>query len=437
MPRVRPVPPPPLGLLFLTQTYPRFPDDIAGPFVEELARALVRMGDRVTVLAPHAAGLAPRWEAGGVEVITFRYAPEAAEVLGYGRSLAADVRMRRGAAAVAPLYALAARRAVARQLRRRRFDLVHAHWIVPNGVAAAAALPRRGAAAGRAGAAGAVPPLAIGLHGSDVFLAERRGVRGLARWALARTRLLTGSSPELVERVCALGFPAERARVIPYGVDTVRFSPDPGRRGAWRGRLGVPSGAPLLLGVGRMAAKKGFGVLAAALPPLLGAFPELHVVLAGGGDLLPQLAAETEAWRGRVHLPGPVLRDTLPDLYRAADLFVSPAVHDERGNVDGLPNVILEAMASGLPVVASGISGIPLAVEDGASGLLVPERDAAALGAALQRLLGDGEAARRMGERGRRKAESELTWEAIAARHREAYALALRAAGAAGGAPAG
>jgi glycosyltransferase involved in cell wall biosynthesis len=420
----------------------------------------VRRGDRVTVLTPHAAGLPPGWEAGGVEVITFRYAPEAAEVLGYGRSLAADVRVRGGAAAVAPLYAAAARRAVARQLRRRRFDLVHAHWIVPNGVAAAAAL--RGGGGGGAGGSGAggsgaggrdrsgersreeagrpsrpgrqtAPPearpgrpaLAIGLHGSDVFLAERRGVRRLARWALGRAGLLTGSSPELVERICALGFPAARSRVIPYGVDTARFSPDRERRRLWRERLGIGDGAPLLLAVGRMAAKKGFGVLAAALPPLLGALPELHVVLAGDGDLLPELAAATEPWRARVHLPGAVLRDTLPDLYRAADLFVLPAVHDERGNVDGLPNVILEAMASGLPVVASGISGIPLAVEDGASGLLVPEKAPAALGAALLRLLGDAPEARRMGERGRRKAESELTWDLVATRHREAYGMAL------------
>jgi glycosyltransferase involved in cell wall biosynthesis len=331
------------------------------------------------------------------------------------------VRVRRGTAAVAPLYLAAARRAVAQRLDGRRFDLVHAHWIVPNGLAAAAALPGPGA--------GAMPAMAIGLHGSDVFLAERRGVRRLARWALRRARLLTGSSPELVERVCALGFPMARSRVIPYGVDTARFSPDRGRRRLWRDRLGIGDDAPLLLGVGRMAAKKGFDVLAAALPRLLEALPELQVVLAGGGDLLPELAAATAPWRSRVHLPGAVLRDTLPDLYRAADVFVLPAVHDEKGNVDGLPNVILEAMASGLPVVASGISGIPLAVEDRASGLLVPERDVEALGAALRQLLEDGQEARRMGERGRRKAESDLTWDVIAERHREAYELALTPAG--------
>ena len=405
----------PFDLLFLTQTYPRFEGDTAGPFIRDLARGLVRGGDRVTVLTPHAEGLPARWEDGGVEVVSFRYAPERHEVLGYGRSLQADERIKGGAALAAPLYALAARRAVRRQLARRRFDLVHAHWIVPNGVAAAPVRKAR------------QPPFAIGLHGSDVFLAEKAGVRAAARWALSRASLLTGCSPELVDRVRALGFPAERSRVIPYGVDVETFSPGPDRRQVWRRQLGIPEEAPLLLGLGRMATKKGFQVLVEILPALLGELPELRVVLAGGGDLLERFREAARPWPERVFFPGAVLRDTLPDLFRAADLFVLPAVHDGRGNVDGLPNVILEAMASGLPVVASGISGIPLAVEDGRTGLLVPERDAGALLAALRRLLADPAAAREMGERGRRTAEAELTWDAVAARYREGYEMAARA----------
>ncbi|HEX2222982.1 MAG TPA: glycosyltransferase [Thermoanaerobaculia bacterium] len=400
-----------MHLLFLTQTYPRFPGDTAGPFIRDLALGLVRAGDRVTVLAPHAEGLAAAWDDEGVEVVTFRYAPAKREVLGYGRSLEADERVKGGAAVAAPLYVLGARRALRRQLRRHRFDLVHAHWIVPNGVVAGLVSKRA--------------PLAIGLHGSDVFLAEKPGVRFFARRALGKARLLTGCSPELVERVRALGasggFPAERSRVIPYGVDVAAFSPDPSRRAIWREKLGIPAGARLLLGVGRMATKKGFQILLQALPGLLAAQPDLHVVLAGGGDRRDEFAAAASRWAGRVHLPGAVLRDTLPDLYRAADLFTLPAVHDPKGNVDGLPNVILEAMASGLPVVASGISGIPLAVEDGRTGLLVREGDADALFGALHRLLRESDAAREMGERGRRKAEAELTWDAVAGRYREGY----------------
>ncbi len=170
-----------------------------------------------------------------------------------------------------------------------------------------------------------------------------------------------------------------------------------------------------------MATKKGFAVLIEILPALLAEHPELRVVLAGGGDLLATFQAATRHWNDRVFFPGSVQRDTLPDLFRAADVFVLPAVHDAKGNVDGLPNVILEAMASGLPVVASGISGIPLAVEDGRTGRLVAEQDGPALLGAIRQMLADPDAARQLGQRGRIKAESELTWDAVAGRYREGY----------------
>jgi glycosyltransferase involved in cell wall biosynthesis len=148
-------------------------------------------------------------------------------------------------------------------------------------------------------------------------------------------------------------------------------------------------------------------------------------VLAGGGDRLEEFRAATRAWSERVHFPGSVLRDTLPDLYRAADVFVLPAVHDRQGNVDGLPNVILEAMASGLPVVASGISGIPLAVEPGASGLLIEEGSATALASALDTLLADADRAPRDGRARPRQGGRELTWDAVAAAYRRAYVEAI------------
>ncbi len=414
-----------MQILFLTQTYPRAPEDPSGPFIRELAMALVRGGDRVRVLAPHAAGLPPRRDDGGVEVEAFRYAPAALELFGHGRSLAADERVRAAALLVAPLYALGARRALRRALREPRgeaagtgWDVVQAHWALPNGPLARFAA--RETAFG------------IGVHGSDVFLAERRLARGVVRRALAASDFLTGCSPELVDRLCALGFPAAAARVIPYGVDSDTYRPDPERRLSWRQRLGIPPAAPLLLGLGRMATKKGFQVLLPELPALLAAVPAAHVVLAGGGDLLPRFRAQAAPLAARVHFPGPVLRDTLPDLFRAADAFVLPAVHDPRGNVDGLPNVVLEAMASGLPVVATAVSGIPLAVREDVEGVLVPEGDGRALREALVALLGDAERRQRLGAAARRRAVAELGWDAVADRYRAAYAEGVerRAAGA-------
>ena len=371
----------------------------------------MRAGDRVTVLAPHAKDVARSWEEDGVSVRTFRYAPERFERLGYSRSLDADERVKAGAKMVAPLYVLGARRALRALLAEDDYDLLHAHWVVPNGVAAAALAKR--------------VPLAIGIHGSDVFLAEKPIVRLWVAEALRRTVVMTGCSPELVDRVAALGLAGDRCHVIPYGVDVEAFHPGGDGRGAWRARLGIPASAAVVLTVGRMATKKGFQVLLPELRRLLERHPSCHVILAGGGDRLDEFRRAASTLAARVHFPGVVYREGLPGLYRAADVFVLPAIHDPAGNVDGLPNVILEAMASGLPVVASGISGIPLAVADGITGVLVPEGDGGALYAAVDRLLRRPEEARAMGATGRRKAAADLTWDAIAGRYRMAYRQAL------------
>ena len=365
----------------------------------------------MTVVTPHAPDVRDAWREEGVEALSFRYAPQGSEVLGYGRSLDKDETIRWKAGFVTPLYSLAARRTLRRLVKSREFDLVHGHWVVPNGlIVSAASLP---------------VPTAVGLHGSDVFLAEKAGVRSLVKWALGRTELLTGCSPELVDRICNIGFDSARARVIPYGVDTEQFSPDPQKRELWRQKLGIPVSAVVGLGVGRMVTKKGFHVLLEVIPELLQRVPELHLILAGDGDRLGEFRRLMEPYPDRVHFPGVIYRDTLPDLYRAADFFVLPAVHDAKGNVDGLPNVILEAMASGLPVLASGISGIPLAVGDDEEGLLVDEEDRASLQAALERVASDSDLRQRLGLAARHRATSELTWKAVASRYREAYEEAL------------
>ena len=412
-----------LRILFLTQTYPRWPGDTAGPFIRELARGLVRGGDEVTVLVPRAAQVRRAWNDDGVDVHSFSYAPSRLEVLGYGRSLAADEHVRPGAALAAPLYVLAAAMAAARHLRRERYDLLHAHWVAPNGLVALwPGVHRQGTL------------IAAGLHGSDVFLAEKAVARPAIRRALSRCGLLTGCSPELVERVRRIGYHGKPSRVIPYGVDTDMFCPLaelPGEldEEPWRKRLGIPGDATVLLGVGRLATKKGFQVLIEVLPRLLADFSDLHAIIAGDGDQMAGFRTAVNGWRpdhaGRLHLPGAVAHDDLPGLYRCADLFVLPAVHDPQGNVDGLPNVILEALASGLPVVATTVSGIPLAVESGVQGVLVQEQDRAALREAIAGLLGEPEQRHLMGARARARAVGQLTWDIVADKYRQAYRDAL------------
>ena len=161
-------------------------------------------------------------------VHSFSYAPPRMEVLGYGRSLAADEYVRPGAALAAPLYLFSAARTVTWHLGRERYDLLHAHWVAPNGLVALwPGVHRRKTL------------IAAGLHGSDVFLAEKAVARPAIRRALSRCGLLTGCSPELVERVQRIGYQGKPSRVIPYGVDTDMFRPARSSRASGTRRPGA------------------------------------------------------------------------------------------------------------------------------------------------------------------------------------------------------
>jgi glycosyltransferase involved in cell wall biosynthesis len=174
--------------------------------------------------------------------------------------------------------------------------------------------------------------------------------------------------------------------LVPHGVDLRRFAPAP-----------LPPRGPLhLLAVGRCVEKKGFSVLIEAVAKLDVCF-DLRIV--GDGPLRASLEDSVGALglAGRVRFDGPLTHRDLPAAYAAADAVVVPSVEDASGDRDGLPNVVLEAMASGRPVVASEIAAIGTAVRDRETGLLVAPGDAPALCAAIERVARDRSLAQDMG----------------------------------------
>lgn len=402
------------GICMVTTSYPKTAVDTTAPFIAAMAEGVAARGRRVDVILPAHRQLVAG-ERAGVHLHPFRYAPlPVLQRWGYAESLAGDVTLRGPALAAAPL-ALAATLATTAAVTLRRRPLLHAHWVIPNGppVALVAAVARR--------------PLVISLHGSDVYLAERlRPVRRAARWAFRRAHAVTACSPDLAVRAVLLGADPERVRVVPYGVDVEHFRPDAAARASLRGQLGLGEETPLLLGLGRMVYKKGFGVAIEAVAR--SRRRDMVLVLAGDGDLRRQLEQQARAagLAARVRFPGAIGREEVPAWYAAADLFLLPSVHDAAGNVDGLPNVLLEALASGCSVIASDLAGPRMVMGDGAEGVLVPEGDAPALTAAIERLLADGELRRRLGAAARGRAVAELTWDRCVDTLEEIYAGAER-----------
>ena len=165
--------------------------------------------------------------------------------------------------------------------------------------------------------------------------------------------------------------------------------------------------APRLLSIGRFVPKKGFPVLIRALHALRQQGQAFHCDLIGGGELKEELKALIAALdlQECVHLHGAMAQHELFDYYRRADLFTLACEVQSDGDRDGIPTVIVEAMAMGLPVVSTNISGIPECVEDGVTGILVAEKDSAALASGIAALLRDAERARQYGRAGRLKVE--------------------------------
>jgi glycogen(starch) synthase len=314
--------------------------------------------------------------------------------------------------------------AVARLVRERAVDIVDAQGLTALGYGRLRAAERALEA-----------PLIMNPQGM-----EEHKAGGLKRLALTRLRALSQEAARLADRVVAtdeatrddvprlLGVTADKVVVLPNGVDPDEIAlltpADPARVVA-DAVPGAGAAAPLLLSVGRIEAYKGFddvlGALAVlhdrqALPPAW-----MWVIVGGGGAEKALRRRIPRHLEGRVRLAGRVTDDVLHALYARANAFV----HATR--YEGSSLVTLEAMAHGLPVVATRAGGIPDKVVDGETGLLVAPGDVAALALALKELLHDPARARAMGARGRVRVAQRFSCGVLIDRTLAAYDDLLRA----------
>jgi glycosyltransferase involved in cell wall biosynthesis len=252
-----------------------------------------------------------------------------------------------------------------------RPDVIFAPWAYPDGYAAVHLAREAGL------------PVVVQVHGSDIRELDRYIARVPGTTAAVRDADgVIAVSQDLADRVVALGAVRHRVRVVIDGVDRQTFCP--GDKALARGRLNLPAATRHLLFVGSLVPVKGLDILLAACRTLREEVGPWHLHLIGGGPLEGQLrdVAQSYGLEGCVWFHGPIAHSELPDWFRAADLFVLAS------RSEGVPNVLLEAAACGLPFVASRVGGIPEIANLGAS-RLVPSEQPAALAAAIADMLAD------------------------------------------------
>ena len=386
-----------MKVLVIGSVYPRFESDNEVPWLRKSVETLRAEGVDVEVMAPAYKGLRSH-AIDGVVVHRFRYAPESLEILTHDEGAPTKMAKHPSMQLLAIPYCISGFFLCLWLAFRKRYDVIHAHWPFPHALIALGACRLFRI------------PLVLNFHGAELLLIrKKRWIRPVMKFIVGRAQAIFANSHFTASKISELR--PVKIEWSPYGspLTTGDVPNVHARNGRYR-----------ILFVGRHIERKGIEYLirsAARLDP-----EKFEVRIVGKGSLtdsLRELAAEVAP--RNVTFTGPLSPEMLRREYLQGNCFVLPAIVDSNGDTEGLGVVLIEAMQSGLPVVASDVGGIPDVVVDGETGILVPEKDPDALANAFTRLEGDRSLESRLVEGASRRIGEYFNWKKIATRQIAVY----------------
>ncbi len=391
-------------VLVLTSTFPRWENDTEPAFIFELSRRLAVSFD-VTVLSPRTPGSKRKENMAGLRVIRFPYFFSQWEKLAmHGGGILNQLKTNPAYYLMVPFFLLGQLLAIIRLVRNEHFDLIHAHWLIPQGFIAALGM----------WIAGKNVPLLCTSHGGDLFALKGKGLQRLKRRIMDKSAALTVVSKAMKKTVVDMGVAPDKVEVIPMGVDLKGlFTPDPG----------VQRKTDELLFVGRLVEVKGLQILLDAMPKVLAKHPGIRLVVAGAGPLESELRASAAKLNMTdcVDFLGMVPQSELPSLYQQATMAAFPFVVTKSGVQEGFGLVVVEAMGCCCPVIAGDLPAIQDTVVHEENGLIFPSGNAQVLADSILKLLDDPEFRARLAGEGRKSVVQNFDWEIIAGKYSHIY----------------
>jgi glycosyltransferase involved in cell wall biosynthesis len=360
-------------LLVLASTFPGTPGDGTPAFVLDLAWQQAKAFD-VTVLTPMTPGAAetetiPSPDGStSVNVVRYRYFFKRWEDLAHGAILD-NLKAKKNRLLQVPFLAHFLFYGIRRLVRELQPAAIHAHWVIPQGILATLAAPR--------------VPLLVTTHGGDIYALNAAPLLRLKRWVFGRAAAISTVNSQMKSKLVEWGQPAAKISLLPMGVDTVSV-----------GKLAQQTAKSpgQLLVVGRLVEKKGIEYLFEAMRLLQNrgsAAAGAKLVVIGDGPIRADLEAKAAGLN--VEFRGQRGRAEVLQAIAESEVMLIPSVTAANGDQEGLPVTLLEGGAGAICVIASRLPGIDEVIVDGESGLLVPQRDSAALADALELALADSE----------------------------------------------
>lgn len=395
-------------VLVLTSTFPRWENDTEPAFIFELSRRLTVSFD-VTVLSPRTPGSKRKENMAGLRVIRFPYFFSQWEKLAmHGGGILNQLKTNPAYYLMVPFFLLGQLLAIIRLVRNEHFDLIHAHWLIPQGFIAALGM----------WIAGKNVPLLCTSHGGDLFALKGKGLQRLKRRIMDKSAALTVVSKAMKKTVVDMGVAPDKVEVIPMGVDLKGlFTPDPG----------VQRKTDELLFVGRLVEKKGVQFLLEAMPAVLKKHSTVRLILAGSGPMEQELRQQAQRLQisDRVSFLGMVSQTELPAMYRKATLAIFPFIVAKSGDQEGFGLVQVEAMGCECPIIAGDLPAIHDIVIHEENGLIVESGNIRALADAIIQTLDDKDLRLKLAEKARMQVMERFDWEVIAGKYGKIYQALL------------
>lgn len=392
-----------MKICVLTHTFPKYLHDTTAAFMHPFVLGLIQAGYDVVVITPFHQKL--NTSDFPYRIVTYKYIwPNSFHRLGYSQTLSKGVRIKIEIYLLAPFLYFFGFLTLLRLLVKENFDIVSAHWILPNGFIMYLT------------SLFISVPYVVTLAGSDVFVANKNFLFSfMARLAAKKAAAICADSPQYIKELSKVGVHPDNSHIIPYPVDTSQLKISNSLAVELKKKLGIPPSSIMLLAVGRLIYKKGFSYLLDAFAKVIKKEKNVRLIIVGDGDLKQILEQHSKKLQisQSVIFVGNIERNAIGAYYTLADIFIMPSIKDQEGNIDDRPVALLEAISCGKPVIATNFPGNALSVQHSVSGFLVPQKNSKIISERIIQLARSKELRTRMGKQAEKIASSSLVTKSV------------------------
>ena len=387
-------------VIVLTSTYPRWENDTEPSFVHQLSSLLSKKHD-VHILAPFFIGSEMISIMDNLIIHRFRYFFSKFETLTYNGGILANLKKNKLKYLLIPFFILSQFFTLLLLHRKYHFEIIHAHWIIPQGIVGA--LFKNFYPDSK---------LIITSHGGDLFSLNSKFFKIMKRWILSNADHITVVSEAMKELCMSWNIDEKKIHVISMGVDLnntfVSMTP-------YRQRNG-------LIFVGRLVEKKGVRYLITSLSRVVEKHPDIKLTIVGDGPDKSDLEKMTSRLNLSKHIKftGPVPNNKIPEILNSCSIAIMPSITTDDGDQEGLGLAAIEAIGCGCTIIASDLPAVRDIINSD-TGVLVPEKSPDELATSIIHLLADTDHAEKLATKGNAFVKNKFDWEIKAKKYEELY----------------